>query len=330
MVNNNFITEEEIKEFARKHNLPNQGLLDYLSRADEVMIANLMMLYRLEQKLGVSPAVPGMLGDRLTMVPSMKDLSLKELRDRLESGAFRPYQVHNIDDMTTAQDNLEIPIEGDSLSCWTNGSYAGIGVRFNNKNSDIVYFSRVNPIRTVPFWKVYLTHGSQVGKSMSLFAGRQFSAIPSFPINAAAILQPFHSVKTDKDTHFTGAIVQWATEEENLGGLIANKVRITGIAIQSDQQLDYRVVLFSRDTFANADLDVDTFYTEVELDMVSYGFQIAGAGQYYMAVNGLSVDYEDLDGSGELHIALQNLSAVAKNAGATGEVRLEFVYEERA
>jgi hypothetical protein len=87
--------------------------------------------------------------------------------------------------------------------------------------------------------------------------------------------------------------------------------------------------LFNKDSFADTDLDVDNFYSEVELDLATYGWRIAGAGQYYMILNGLSVDYEDSDGTNELHVALQNLSASAKNAGATGEVVILLVYEER-
>jgi len=134
-------------------------------------------------------------------------------------------------------------------------------------------------------------------------------------------------VRTDKDTHFTGAINQNATEEENITGLASSKIIINSIAILSDQLLNYRVILFSQDTFDNADLDVDSFWGEIGLDLPSYGFQIAGAGKYYMAVTGLNIPYEDKDGSEELHIALQNLSATAKNAGATGEVVLEVHYE---
>ncbi len=138
-----------------------------------------------------------------------------------------------------------------------------------------------------------------------------------------------YTLSTDKDVEFTGAIVQNAVEQENLAGLASNRIRITGISIQSDQQLDYRVILFNKDTFANADLDIDTFAEEQELDLLSYGFLIAGASQYYMVVDGLAIDYDDEDGTHEIHVALQNLSATAKNAGATGEVVLKFFYEVR-
>ncbi len=137
------------------------------------------------------------------------------------------------------------------------------------------------------------------------------------------------TLTSDKDSHFSGAIVQNATEEENLVGLASNRIRITSITIQSDQSLDYRLIFFNTDAFANSDLDVDDLAGEVELDIPSYGFRIAGANQYYMSVHGLTLDYEDEDGSYELHVALQNLSATAKNAGATGEVVVTISYQVR-
>jgi len=142
--------------------------------------------------------------------------------------------------------------------------------------------------------------------------------------------QVIYKLVTDKDTHFTGAILQNATEEENLTGLVSNRIRITGVAIQADQQLDFRVAFFRTDGFADTNLDLDTFQSEVELDLPSYGWRIAGAGQYYMVVNSLDIPYEDADKTYELHVALQNLSATAKNAGATGEVVVAIYYEERS
>jgi len=73
-------------------------------------------------------------------------------------------------------------------------------------------------------------------------------------------------------------------------------------------------------------LDVDTF-----VDYFNYatttGKRIAGAGQYYYASpsNNLDIAYRDADKSGKLHVLLVNRSATAKNAGATGEVKLRFV-----
>lgn len=138
-----------------------------------------------------------------------------------------------------------------------------------------------------------------------------------------------NSIKSDKDTHFTGAIAQYATEEENITGLESNKITITGVSIQSDQALDYNVMLFGTDGFAAADMDVDEFFDFIDLKLSSLGIRVGGAGQYYYARTGLAIDYEDEDASNELHVALQNASAAGKNAGATGEVKIKVSYIPR-
>lgn len=130
-----------------------------------------------------------------------------------------------------------------------------------------------------------------------------------------------------KGTHFTGGINQNATEEENLAGLASNSIIIRTVIMQADQALDWNLLIFGKDTFADTDLDADAFIAQREMDMASYGKRIAGAGQYYMELDNLAIPYVDADGTYELHLALQNLSATAKNAGATGEVVISIVYE---
>lgn len=177
-------------------------------------------------------------------------------------------------------------------------------------------------------WRFYITNAQGTG-SIDLLVCYGMSFLPREKGGAVERLLPFHTIRSDKDDHFTGAIAQNAVEEESLTGLIANKVRITGIVILSDQQLDYRVAFYSTDGFANADLDLDTLINEVELDLISYGWRIAGTGKYQMIITGLDVDYIDDDATNELHVALQNLSSTSKTAGSDGEVILRFIYEER-
>lgn len=141
--------------------------------------------------------------------------------------------------------------------------------------------------------------------------------------------QTIEHIDSDKDTHFTGAIVQNAIETENLTGLSDSKLTITGISIQADEALNYRLWLFGTDGHADADLDDDEFVEFVSLDLSTNGGQIAGAGQYYYALTGLSIEYEDEDATKELHVALQNLSAAAKTAGAAGEVKMKIFYKPR-
>lgn len=136
-------------------------------------------------------------------------------------------------------------------------------------------------------------------------------------------------IDSDKDSHFTTSIAQNAIETENLTGLSDSNITITGVSVQADEALDFRLWLFGTDGHADTDLDDDEFIDFVDLDLATNGAQIAGAGQYYYAQTGLNIDYEDEDASNELHLALQNLSAAAKTAGAAGEVKVKIFYTPR-
>lgn len=139
-------------------------------------------------------------------------------------------------------------------------------------------------------------------------------------------------LRSDKDTHFTGGLAQDAMETESINfpsdwrtaGI--NSCIIEGISIQSDQNLDWDVVIFSGSEFDNTDLDLDK-----AIDYTSFantvGKQVGGAGQYYypLASSPFKIPYVDEDRSGKLHVGLVNRSATAKNAGATGEVVITFI-----
>lgn len=137
-------------------------------------------------------------------------------------------------------------------------------------------------------------------------------------------------IRTDKDTNFTGALVQNAGEAENLDfptdwkTTQINEVIIHAIRIQSDQNLEWDIYLWKRDTGANTDLDVDTFSGLINFPATS-GKQIAGSNQFYYSLSNLNLHYQDEDKSGKIHCMLINRSSTAKLAGGTGEVVVEFV-----
>jgi len=79
------------------------------------------------------------------------------------------------------------------------------------------------------------------------------------------------AIRSDKDVHFTEALVKNASEQENLTGLESDRITITGITLKSKQALRYRLLFFSRDTFTDSDLDDDVFIGAVELDLSTYG-----------------------------------------------------------
>jgi len=138
-----------------------------------------------------------------------------------------------------------------------------------------------------------------------------------------------YSVASDKDSHFTDELAKNAVERENISGLRSNRVRISKVSIQADQRLLFEVLLYGSDDFEEADLDEDKFIASVELNLPTYGFQQT-TGQWKLDIPNLNIDYVDLDGTKKIHVVLRNLSPTTKNAGATGEVKLEFLCESRA
>ncbi len=134
---------------------------------------------------------------------------------------------------------------------------------------------------------------------------------------------------TDKDVNFIGAIILNAKADENLAGLAADKIVITDIMFEGDENLHYYLLFWSTDDFENADLDVDSFLGFVELDLPNNGFRIAGANQYYLNVSDVNLNYEDEDATNELHVSLLCLSVAGKTAGAAGEVKVKIGYKVR-
>ncbi len=134
---------------------------------------------------------------------------------------------------------------------------------------------------------------------------------------------------TDKDVEFTGAIPQNAKEDENLTGLAANKIVITDVMIEGEEDLAFYLLFWSTDAFENADLDVDTFLGFVDLDIPSNGFRIGAANQYYLNVTDVNLNYEDEDATNELHVSLLCRTAAGKTAGVPGEVKVKIGYKVR-
>lgn len=132
----------------------------------------------------------------------------------------------------------------------------------------------------------------------------------------------FPIVSSDKDTNFTGAIVQNASEDENLS-LGQNEVTIISVGLTSDQNLEWEVWFYRTDQFDDSDLDTDSFIAKVEF-VAADGEQLAGAGKFVYNLSTLAIPYIDADETQELHVKLVNRSAASKNAGATGEVVLRI------
>jgi len=141
-----------------------------------------------------------------------------------------------------------------------------------------------------------------------------------------------HYLDSVKTLHFTGAIATNAVEYESIDFPDLFKeagvadVEISGISIQSNQNLEWDVIIFSSDSFATADLDTTDFVDYFNFPATS-GKQIAGAGQYYYPLPANNVEIPYHSGDSKLHIGLINRSVVGKNAGATGEVKIRLMLE---
>ncbi len=143
------------------------------------------------------------------------------------------------------------------------------------------------------------------------------------------LVDSFEIIASDKDTHFTGAIAQNATEEENIAfptewSLIqCHKCEISNVSLESDQPLTWEVLFFATDAHGDTDLDLDRAVTSLTFSSAD-AKRIGGANQYRYNLDPATFPftYIDEDRSSEFHISLINRDATAKNSGATGEVVL--------
>ncbi len=137
---------------------PPQGLLDHLTRVDELLVAQLQLL----KGLGVAGPAAG--------------ADLVEQRRSAESGPWVPYSIKSFA-MDTARTNELVGVEGDYLVAKVgDGTLAGVGVRFNHPANDLVSLEDFNPFYGFRWWKLYLTHTAQAGKTLKLMVGREASA----------------------------------------------------------------------------------------------------------------------------------------------------------
>ena len=142
----------------------------------------------------------------------------------------------------------------------------------------------------------------------------------------------FAFVHTDKDTHFTDALVQNASEYEDISLGINGRgeapCQIESIRLLSQQNLSWMVSFHRTDNTAPGADSITDFDKNTMIDFWQWetteGFAMGTAFVY--AVSGLNIPYRDEDGTGELHVALHNRSATAKTAssGGVGHVQMTF------
>ncbi len=264
----------------------------------------------------------------MTMPPGVNP---EEIAEEVLPVTYAEYNVRRYPlDTARPAPGERIDLPGDSLTAYTNGTLVGCYIRLESPSADAIPLNEFNPYKYTKGWKrFYLETPAQAGIYLRLHIGREASAEAGVQITAAAPKPVFYTIKSDKGTHFTEALTTGNKEDENIAELLGNKIRILDIAIQAKQKLDLWLMFWRKDTFSNIDLDVDAFIGAVELDLSTFGKQVGGAGQYYMSLEDVNLDYEDEDGTNELHVSLYNADATAKNAGATGEISVFVKHELR-
>lgn len=303
--------------------IPAQGLLDHLTRSDELLVGVQLLLNRL---IGVMGGKPPHL---VLPQEDIRNLYWGPDPKKIPYGFVGGPTALS---MSAARTDEEFQVDGDILVATTDGTLDGVTVRFNSKSADPIPVKFLNEFEIpVSFNRIWVTHTVQTGKTLYLLLGREGALKAKPQVSEVTSRQTFLTLRSDKDSHFTGTIAQNAIEAEDLTGLVANKIRITGISIQAEQALDFYLMLWDADSFADADLDDDAFIGMVRCNLASHGKQIGGTAQYYLSIEGLDLDYWDADESKELHVSLFNNSATGKLASASGgEVVIEIRYEVRA
>lgn len=169
----------------------------------------------------------------------------------------------------------------------------------------------------------------------SSIAGHEYRVMEydlQFSIEKSTLPITLSTSSTNAATGFVGALAMNFIETIHVPGLSGNKMKILAINGQSVQALKYRLIFWSSVTANTTNIDTDKYVTDVVMDFTDNlsTFQIDTGGglvnQYYLDVSDLLALYTDDDQTVTLHVSLQNLSPVAKIAGALGAVQFDFKY----
>ena len=244
------LTGEKVTLRGKEFEIPKQGILDYLTRVDEILAAQLLLIKDFDALVKVQ-------------VGPQAEKSLVEQRQMAESGQWVPYAT-KVFSLDTARNNELVAVEGDYLHAWTDGAYGGIGVRYNNTNNDLIYFDRRNPIYGFKYWKLYLTNTAQAGKTLDLMIGREAAAyaesysVTSVLENKVSALQDSTATALGIGATYTGAAFNCEAYGKIIGVCYANVAGTLYVNQRSDgTNWD------SRETLAYAAGDLMGFVVEV-------------------------------------------------------------------
>ena len=135
-------------------------------------------------------------------------------------------------------------------------------------------------------------------------------------------------IRTDKDTHFTSAIVQLAIDTEQVSDVLPNdEVLIHEIVCLCDEAIDYILYIYENSGYNTADADTDATIGEVAFDLATIGEQISSTGLYRLTVRlEQPIHIKNTDKSNDLFLGLSPRSG-AKTVGASGEIVFKFAVE---
>lgn len=139
-------------------------------------------------------------------------------------------------------------------------------------------------------------------------------------------------VLSDKDADFTEALAINRMEIESLSfpdswsKVELHECIIENVTIQSKQNLEWDVWIFSTSWGNDSDLDTDSFIDGFNFPKTE-GRQIEDKGQYYYVspTNHIAVPFKDENMTARIHVGLVNRSTTAKYTGASGEVKIRIM-----
>jgi len=135
-------------------------------------------------------------------------------------------------------------------------------------------------------------------------------------------------LRSDKDTHFTGAVANGNTENETITGLESDKIMIRRVIVEAIENRALTIAFFAASTFQTVDLDSDAYLGEVQF-VAADGVRMNAAGfpQYVYDSGALELPYIDAEARGQLNVAYVCRDAAGKAAGAAGNVVVTIGYE---
>ena len=174
------------------------------------------------------------------------------------------------------------------------------------------------------------TTDSETSISVQAFANPATAAYMSSSASVYSTGETRDWLEIDGDTYFTDALVQNASENENIP-INNDEITIVNISMYAKEQLKFRIWFYSRDTFAVNDL---LGFIDFDLPTTAITKVIGATTYYYYNISDVDLSYRDADATSdidpELHIQVENKSVAAKTADAAGKIQLSLSYGTNA